>query len=416
MLPLKAAILTLALGTSILLAVSCTDNNAVAPEPTTGAEDRALPTSDPDFSTWVAVGDWVRLRGCTVYDEPPLDRFDTGKRCERNDVIARIVDGPYGNGRDFPFYELEGIGWVNEPDFIDPVDGVSFVSASHGWAWNIVAEGDSFPLRVYETVDGGRGWEAIADLPYERSLFAPFLFVDDTHGWMHVGLYPDGQLLATDDGGRTWESVWKPADRYGGDWESYSFVSPERGWRTIPTRLERTDDGGRTWAPLTYPCDGERQYTAQVSFVSEAAGWILCGTTFGRDDFVLFRTSDAGDTWQPIVSTGPSRSTNSLGTGAVLIGLRFLDESRGWISTSEDNGIGGLYATSDGGLTWSEVAFGAGAEPPFWRFEPPDFVDELTAWMVVSRSNTTPGGLYRTEDGGATWALMQPPGDLSASN
>ncbi|MBI5283558.1 MAG: hypothetical protein HY874_00545 [Chloroflexi bacterium] len=373
-----------------------------------------LATSDPDFSTWVAVGDWVTTKTCFAYATPPANRpvratFECGKN-----LVARIIDGPYGNGEDFPFYKLDGIGWMSETEFAKPVDAISFVSPTHGWAIHTLAgDNKSVTYRLYDTKDGGDSWGELTDIDvaYGLSASPPLAFTDDLHGWMHVGRYNDASLLATEDGGRTWTPVWQSTEPYGNDFESQTFPTTSHGWRANRTRLERSTDGGHTWIELRDPCDVEQQqYTEDVSFVDDNIGWLLCRPRSRDDDLQLFRTNNGGETWAMVETRESGGIRKRIGTGAILTGMQFVNGTRGWISTSGHNRVGGLFTTFDGGSTWQEVPLEADDEPPFWRFEPPEFVDEMHGWVVVSRSNTTPGNIYRTTDGGTTWELLRPPG------
>jgi photosystem II stability/assembly factor-like uncharacterized protein len=378
------------------------------------------PTSDPNFSTWVAPGDWVRIRAACVngYSQPPppYSGIPDPNACLEELSVAQVTDGPFGNGQDFPFYKLGNAGWVNEADFISPIDSISFVNRQHGWAMVFIAasdDGKTNTYRMYETRDAGNSWSAAGhDLTVRGGLFDSIEFVDDIHGWLHIGPYNDATVFATSDGGVTWTPAWKSTEPYGNAFESYSFASQNAGWRVIPTRLQRTTDGGRTWSDLDYPCVAERQYTAHVSFTSDRDGWLLCGTTYASDDFELYRTNDAGASWTRVASAGPTGAPDSLGSGAILISFQFLDHQTGWITTSADGARSGAFVTHDGGVTWSRLALKAPSGPPFWCLDHVQFVDANHGFVLVSRDNTMPGNLYETGDGGASWAIVQPPGDV----
>ena len=67
--------------------------------------------------------------------------------------------------------------------------------------------------------------------------------------------------------------------------------------------------------------------------------------------------------------------------------LVFADEQKGWMA-----GIGGIYATTDGGLTWSQQA--AGDVEELYLF------DEQTLWAVGD------GLVLKTTDGGQSWQVV----------
>ena len=81
-------------------------------------------------------------------------------------------------------------------------------------------------------------------------------FADADHGWL-LGRVATGaamsvgELLATADGGESWQRLPPPpvAGRF-------IFVSAERGFMTgapVSERLYRTLDGGRSWHELRFP-------------------------------------------------------------------------------------------------------------------------------------------------------------------
>lgn len=86
------------------------------------------------------------------------------------------------------------------------------------------------------------------------------------------------------------------------------------------------------------------------------------------------------------------------GTSAQLIGLDAVDERVAWAA-----GAGGTWLrTADGGETWSSGVV-AGAES--LQFRDVHAIDHRTAF-VLSIGNGPDSRIYRTGDGGATWALQ----------
>ncbi len=244
---MKLAAASICLAGIAILIGACSDeqprNLVVRTETPRGAI--SVPTSDPDFSTWLAPGDWVRLRGCRVFHAPPAQYYSGGKRCSKPNVVGRILGGPFDNGEDFPYYEVEGVGWVSETDLITPVDSVSFVSRTHGWAIVTVhGDGETSLHELWETNDAGDSWIQIAELRLKYAFPPRFGFTNDSHGWIASGPYNDASILESSDGGRSWTPIWQSTEPYGNDFESYSVVDALHGWRTAPYRLERTVDGG----------------------------------------------------------------------------------------------------------------------------------------------------------------------------
>ena len=94
----------------------------------------------------------------------------------------------------------------------------------------------------------------------------------------------------------------------------------------------------------------------------------------------------------------PTLTTQRSGTDAQLIGLDAVDDRIAWAA-----GSGGAWVrTEDGGETWVTGVV-AGAES--LQFRDVHALDARTAW-VLSIGNGPDSRIYRTDDGGATWALQ----------
>jgi hypothetical protein len=86
--------------------------------------------------------------------------------------------------------------------------------------------------------------------------------------------------------------------------------------------------------------------------------------------------------------------------------ISFVDVDHGWYG----NGQGKLYRTTDGGQTWSKIW-----DQPGTFIRALGFVDEKTGYLGNVGTNYYPGvtdthPLYRTNDGGASWATVTAPG------
>jgi hypothetical protein len=107
---------------------------------------------------------------------------------------------------------------------------------------------------------------------------------------------------------------------------------------------------------LTHPVPANFQPTS-VTFVSSQAAWVIGqagtpGTCANKDAYIctsIARTNDAGQTWQG----GPAPDTTGPNGATGVSAVRFLNATYGWAFGPE------LWATSDGGTTWSKVDTGA---------------------------------------------------------
>lgn len=223
-----------------------------------------------------------------------------------------------------------------------------FLTPKEGWAAG---------KYVYSTKDGGQSWQQVSKTPVgdysrqRRIRIEPELancwpiirFTNATHGLM-VKL--DGLVFLTQDGGKTWKSVFQ-VDKQLRD----VFFSGERdGWLVGDSGfVAYTRDGGDTWVPIQTPTNKD---LVSLFFINTKVGCVVgAGCT-------ILCTKDGGSTWKMAsVKGGPSQSQ-------LLVSVSFADDLRGWA-------VGGLgsesfsplfpsssnivLATKDGGQSWQAI-------------------------------------------------------------
>lgn len=295
-----------------------------------------------------------------------------------------FVDANHGWGLPGPFVETE---MISTPDgghswYLTKCNGeirdISFVDATHGWA-----AGTGF---VMATSDGGMTWQqqTLPAFPASREAgtlgpwsFDAVSFLDVDHGWA-VG--NGGAAAATTDGGRHWVAQEPPTTAV---LESVSFGDPSHGWIAggfgNGSRYSTTD-GGATWA--AHPQDAS---IAHVAFVDPATGW-------WAGDQTVQVTHDGGQTWQAQPAGIPPQH--------YLNALHFIDAQHGWVlaTTVKENESPDLLSTSDGGTTWNRLAL------PSPQIIDMSFIDAQHGWAA------TLDGVFSTIDGGQTWTPQLPAG------
>jgi len=98
----------------------------------------------------------------------------------------------------------------------------------------------------------------------------------------------------------------------------------------------------------TMPTEAYRGKRDDISFVSDTHGW------YGTGKGALYATKDGGETWQNIANK----------PGTFIRALGFLDEQTGFIGNVGTDYYPGvedetpLYRTDDGGVTWAAVDLG----------------------------------------------------------
>ncbi|MER2995910.1 PKD domain-containing protein [Pontibacter populi] len=132
-----------------------------------------------------------------------------------------------------------------------------------------------------------------------------------------------------------------------------------------------------------------------IEFVNSKVGYVA-----GSKGTVM-KTIDAGDTWNSVYVPLPAAEVEGSYFGTVA----FLDELTGFVAGT------GIYKTQDGGKTWNKLATSFGYQDVF--FYDLHFFDAnngVAALNIPQFSNFEDLPLYKTTDGGLTWAPVQQPG------
>jgi hypothetical protein len=138
----------------------------------------------------------------------------------------------------------------------------------------------------------------------------------------------------------------------------------------------------------------------------------------------IWRTTDAtaaSPTWVPLTDHLPSLAISDLEFSPADPTHRTLYAATGSYSNGVDGGPGaGVYRTTDGGATWSVLGSRVFGKRRL-RDVVPTAIDGGRVVLAGARDDpatNTGGGVYRSADGGATWALISatgglPPGPVS---
>jgi len=166
------------------------------------------------------------------------------------------------------------------------------------------------------------------------------------------------------------------------------FVSPTRGWVVNGDgEIFRTTDGGDSWERQLHLPD---TYFRSCGFVNEEKGWV--GTLFGNP--LLYATTDGGATWTPVTAIGAPQPTGICGIWAV-------DDSVAYACGRYD-APARVIKTTNGGATWQSFDLSASARSAVDCF----FFDRDHGFVVGGRSDfaTRQSVVMATTDGGASWA------------
>jgi len=262
-------------------------------------------------------------------------------------------------------------------------------------------------LRV--TSDTGRTWEVRPDLPLTENgnLLPPLRFPTPDIGWIMTGR---GRILRTADGGRTWVDVTnggtpKPV---GTTTTTTTPPAPPPQPVNIPIAVASASDAWLCGEPLQHTSDGGAGWkfrdVPQHAPARPGDAYPLCAATPGGNLWCLTESRDPG---QPeIIRFEPGHPPRlfrfpRLAVNKTIIDFTFADAQHGWALSNTINGSGGdLYATTDGGITWSVLERNSAVSGLI------RFTNAIDGWASSAHLETS---LLRTTDGGRTWQPVRVP-------
>ncbi|MGO8950299.1 MAG: hypothetical protein ACLQUY_22095 [Ktedonobacterales bacterium] len=284
------------------------------------------------------------------------------------------------------------------------------LSATEAWSWLSFDAGGGSSTTLWHTTDAGAHWSTST---VATGAVTHLDFVDSLHGWLDAspggaaaGLFPIS-VWSTTDGGATWAQV--TSYRVWAGTLGMSFANDTTGFGCSdsdggPLILYVTHDAGSTWSTVSLPTPsgysgGQAALAGLPIFTSATAGVLEVSYGLGPSSpplFTVYRTADAGTSWQ----LGPSLS-GTPGTGfAATSFLRSVLANGQVFAAVAVSGQVTLYQLPDGATTWTKINTGGSSLALLSGLTQLDFVSPNTGWAV------TPAGLIGTADGGVTWAVL----------
>jgi photosystem II stability/assembly factor-like uncharacterized protein len=226
-----------------------------------------------------------------------------------------------------------------------------------------------------------------------------------------------GGVLKSTDGGQAWGPV---TDRYFGGTIGAIAVAPSNpdvvyvGGGEFPLRgnvshgdgVWKSTDAGRTWA-LKGLSDAKHIGDIVVNPTNPDLVYAgVLGHAFGAHGTRgVYRSKDGGTTWERILyrndSTGVVDLVMDPNSPNVLYAGFWQVYRTPWMLNSGGAGSG-MFKTMDGGDTWTEITRNSGLPPGIWG-DIGISVSGANSNRVYAIIEAKEGGVYRSDDAGATW-------------
>lgn len=280
---------------------------------------------------------------------PPTSRF--------NDVYFTTPDSGWAVSGTAQIYRTTNGGETWSLQFSQPeshLRSVGFLNGSRGFAGN-VGEGEfgtTDRVALYETSDGGVNWSPmdIFHGPAPKGLCGMYVVNDSTV--VAVGRVRGPAFFArTTDAGETWHTT--NMDEYAAGLIDVYFPHPDTGFAVGLTNVDHvqssgvvlaTTDGGETWEER-FVTSRTGEWIWKMSFPTRRTGYASLQRNYSGPIYFL-KTSDGGQNWEEKLFT----------SGYYFVqGIGFVDENTGWIG---GNSSSPPYVTTDGGDTWEPTEIG----------------------------------------------------------
>ena len=231
---------------------------------------------------------------------------------------------------------------------------------------------------IYKTVDGGATWTSSVSSDRVRNGLNSVYFINENTGFA-AGNW--GTVLKTRNGGVSWQEY---SDTYYADLSALSMTSPATGYAMSRNNLYRTTDSGNTWQPL--PLTVGANYTRPSGLNNCHFFNADTGLVTSYDYVRIYRTENGGQSFDTIKPFQYDEDA--------ILGMNFINASQGWCTLrSSMGGQYKVYKTQDGGRKWNEISSASNGPKKIY------FVNEAVGYGAQY------GGIVQTLDSGKTWSL-----------
>ncbi|MEO8211406.1 MAG: hypothetical protein ABI840_12680 [bacterium] len=217
------------------------------------------------------------------------------------------------------------------------------------------------------------GWYQQFLPPIDNKPIATIYFLDSLNGFAGTDEFSNdtNYILKTTNSGNNWFIVHNQIKFF----KEFSFINSTTGY-VCGSLILKTTNSGNNWFEISFPL-GKKADDMQI--LNEDT--ILFADENGFDGGV-YRTTNAGATWQNVFNGGPNNPNI----------IYMYDKNLGFISSINNT----FYRTTNAGVTWTYI-------PGVTPFTDMHFINSNTGWKCN-------GDFYKTTNGGLNWInIMLPP-------
>ncbi|WP_274654505.1 WD40/YVTN/BNR-like repeat-containing protein [Paenibacillus humicola] len=253
---------------------------------------------------------------------------------------------------------------------------------------------------LLRTADGGSTykWIPTGNHPFGRVRF----FTQETgFGYTWNGAYK------TTNGGQTWTKVQTPANtRY------TQFITPTKGWAVVflvggGYQVQKTTDGGLHWTN-TLTVKAEDSFGGSIYGTDSEDVWVvlLGGSGMTQTSYSVFHTTNAGASWQQVISNptaGGGPAPGPKAKAGTLVGptgrpddMQVFGRSAAFLAAGSPGYEQTFFGHSvDDGKTWTNLSSVTGSDAKI------SFTSPNNGYLAVTDSLYP--SVFGTTDGGKTW-------------
>jgi len=269
----------------------------------------------------------------------------------------------------------------------------------------------------------GLRWRSIG--PYRSGYVGAVTGIPGDPTTYYIGL-PEGGVWKTTSAGTTWQPIFddvhvpsvgaiavapsQPSVVYAG-------TGDPSGWSFTPGRgVYKTTDAGRTWHNVGL---ADTRYIDALIVDPTNADVVLVGALGAaqsgggaNEARGVYRTTDGGRTWKQVLHVDAYTGVKDMtyDTSDPRIVYAAFQRATFGVSPAEIAALKplgtGIFKSTDGGVTWTPIAgTGLPAGIPSYQIAVASGTHGQRIYAEAQGRGRDAGGVYRSDDGGATWTL-----------